>query len=81
MFSGLTLRDNMTDILSRLLRIPVAGKPITIFDISVIPSEIVDVVVSLLCRLVFDFCLWSDRSEFDPDPPGLRRGASLHPCR
>jgi DNA helicase HerA-like ATPase len=66
MFSGLSLRDNMPDILSRLLRIPVAGKPITIFDISVIPSEIVDVVISLLCRLVFDFCLWSDRDESIP---------------
>ena len=60
MFGGLTLRDNMADILSRLLRIPVAGMPITIFDISVVPSEIVDVVVSLLCRLVFDFALWSE---------------------
>lgn len=66
MFSGLTLRDNMPDLLLRLLRIPVDGKPITIFDISVIPSEIVDVVVALLCRLIFDFCLWSDRAESIP---------------
>ena len=55
-----TLRDNMAEILSRILRIPVAGKPITIFDISAVPSEIVEVVVSLLCRLVFDFALWSE---------------------
>jgi DNA helicase HerA-like ATPase len=66
MFSGLTLRDNMTEILSRILRIPVEGKPITIFDISLVPSEIVDVVVSLLCRLVFDFALWSDHEEAIP---------------
>src|SRR6202008_2127536 len=34
--------------------------PVPIFDIAVVPSEIVDVVVSLLCRLVFDFALWSE---------------------
>jgi DNA helicase HerA-like ATPase len=66
MFSGLTVRDNMADILSRILRIPVEGKPITIFDISVVPSEVVEVVVSLLCRLVFDFALWSDHEESIP---------------
>ncbi len=64
MFSGLMVRDTMAEILSRLLRIPVAGKPITIIDLSAVPSEIVDVVVSVLCRMIFDFALWSfkDRS-------------------
>ncbi len=59
MFGGITMaRDNMREILSRILRIPVAGKPITIVDLSAVPSEITNVVVSLLCRLVFDFALW-----------------------
>ncbi len=58
---GLTVRDNLAQIVSRLLRIPVEGKPVTILDVSAIPSEIMNVVVSLLCRLVFDFALWSDR--------------------
>ena len=66
MFEGLAVRDNMGEILSRILRIPVAGKPITILDISAVPSEIVNVVVSLLCRLIFDFALWSDRDEAIP---------------
>jgi DNA helicase HerA-like ATPase len=66
MFESLTVRDNMGEILSRILRIPVAGKPITILDISAVPSEIVNVVVSLLCRLIFDFALWSDRDEAIP---------------
>jgi DNA helicase HerA-like ATPase len=30
------------------------------------PSEIVNVVVSLLCRLIFDFALWSDRTKAVP---------------
>ena len=59
MFSGLVVKDDMVDIVSRILRIPVAGKPITILDLSGVPSEIVDIVVSVMCRLIFDFCLWT----------------------
>jgi DNA helicase HerA-like ATPase len=66
MFEGLTVRDNMSDIISRILRIPVDGKPITILDISAVPSEIVNVVVSLLCRVIFDFSLHSEREEAIP---------------
>jgi DNA helicase HerA-like ATPase len=66
MFSSFSVRDNMRQILSRILRIPVEGKPITIIDISGVPSEIVDVVVSVLCRLIFEFALWSDRERAPP---------------
>jgi DNA helicase HerA-like ATPase len=66
MFEGLTVRDNMAELIGRILRIPVEGKPITILDISAVPSEIVNVVVSLLCRIIFDFALWSDRDEAIP---------------
>ena len=66
MFSGLSVRDNMAEILSRVLRIPVEGKPITIVGLSAVPSEIVNVLVSLLCRLIFDFAVWNDRGETVP---------------
>ena len=66
MFASLTVRDNMRQILAQLLRIPVAGKPITIIDISGVPSEIVDVVVSVLFRLVFELAVWSDRGAGPP---------------
>ncbi len=66
MFSSFSVRDNMRQILSRILRIPVEGKPLTIIDISGVPSEIVDVVVSVLCRLIFEFALWSDRDRAPP---------------
>ena len=59
MFAGLAVKDSMAEVLSRLLRIPVEGRPITILQLSGVPSEIVDVVVSLLCRMVFDFAMWS----------------------
>ena len=39
MFESLTVRDNMRQILAQLLRIPAGGKPITIIDISGVPSE------------------------------------------
>lgn len=62
MFPGLTVRDNMAQVLSTLFRIPVAHKPITIIDLSSVPSEILNVVVSVLCRMTFDFALWSERA-------------------
>jgi uncharacterized protein len=58
--SRLTLRDELSDILAQLFRIPVNGKPITILDLSGVPSEVLNVVVSVLCRLAFDFALWSE---------------------
>jgi len=58
--SRLTLRDELSEILAQLFRIPVNGKPVTILDLSGIPSEVVNVVVSVLCRLSFDFALWSE---------------------
>ena len=58
--SSLSLRDEMAEILSNLFRIPVNGKPVTILDISAVPSEVLNVVVSLVCRLTFDFAMWSD---------------------
>jgi hypothetical protein len=66
MFSGLSVKDSMPEILSRLLRVPVGGKPLTIFDLSGVPSEVVDVVVSLLCRTLFDFAVWSERDAAVP---------------
>jgi DNA helicase HerA-like ATPase len=56
----MTLRDELCDILARLFRIPVAGKPITILDLEGVPSEVVNVIVSVLCRLAFDFAVWSE---------------------
>ena len=66
MFASLAVRDNMRQILAQLLRIPVEGKPITIIDISGVPAEIVDVVVSVLFRLVFELAVWSDRGAAPP---------------
>ena len=46
MFGSLTVYDSMAQILSRIFRVPVNGKPITILELTGLPTEIVNVVVS-----------------------------------
>ncbi|MEQ1578252.1 MAG: DUF87 domain-containing protein [Hyphomicrobium sp.] len=60
MFGSLTVVDGMAQVLSRIFRVPVNGRPITILELTGIPTEIVNVVVSVLCRMTFDFALWSE---------------------
>ena len=60
MFGSVTIYDNMAQILGRIFRVPVNDKPITILELTGLPSEIVNVVVSVLCRMTFDFALWSE---------------------
>jgi hypothetical protein len=38
----------------------VNGKPITILELTGLPPEVVNVVVSVLCRMAFDFALWGE---------------------
>lgn len=60
MFGSRTVYDGMAQVLGRLFRVPVNSKPITILELTGIPSEVVNVVVSVLCRMTFDFALWSE---------------------
>ena len=59
MFGNLTVRDNLAEVLKRLFRIPVAGRPITVLQMVGLPAEILNVVVSVLARLAFDLAMWS----------------------
>lgn len=52
--------DTMAEILGNLFRLPTDGKPMTIMQLAGFPAEVVDSVVSVLCRMAFDFGLWSD---------------------
>lgn len=60
MFGSLTVFDGMTQVLGRIFRVPVNEKPITILELTGLPTEIINVVVSVLCRMTFDFALWSE---------------------
>ncbi|WP_022722132.1 ATP-binding protein [Rhodopseudomonas sp. B29] len=52
--------DTMAEVISHLFRLPAGGKPMTIMQLAGFPAEVVDSVVSVLCRMAFDFGLWSD---------------------
>ena len=59
MFSGMLVSDSMPSLLAKLFRLPSNGKPISIVDVSGVPSEVTSVVVSVLARMVFDYAIWS----------------------
>jgi hypothetical protein len=59
MFSGMLVSDSMGSFVARLFRLPANGRPISIVDVSGVPSEITSVVVSVLARMVFDYAIWS----------------------
>jgi DNA helicase HerA-like ATPase len=52
--------DTMAETLRHLFRWRIDGKPMTVMQLAGIPSEVVDAVVSVLCRMAFDFGLWSN---------------------
>ncbi|HEV2595729.1 MAG TPA: DUF87 domain-containing protein [Sphingomicrobium sp.] len=59
MFSGMLVSDSMGSFIARLFRLPSQGRPISIVDVSGVPSEVTSVVVSVLARMVFDYAIWS----------------------
>ena len=59
MFSGMLVGDTMAEFISRVFRLPADGRPISIIDVSGVPSDITSTVVAVLSRLVFDYAIWS----------------------
>ncbi|HFC05031.1 MAG TPA: DUF87 domain-containing protein [Rhizobiales bacterium] len=59
MFSQRTVEDNMIAVIGNIFRIPLNNKPITAFQLTGLPSEVVNSVVSVLCRMAFDLAVWS----------------------
>jgi len=52
--------DTMSEILTYLFRLEPSGQPMTVLQVAGLPVEVVEAVASVLCRLAFDFGLWSD---------------------
>src|SRR6476660_7273052 len=52
--------DTMAEVIGHLFRLPANGRPMTIMQLAGFPVEVGDSVVSVLCRMAFDFGLWSD---------------------
>ncbi|GAB5462013.1 MAG: ATP-binding protein [Hoeflea alexandrii] len=59
MFSSNTIHDTILTTISHIFRIPGEGKPVTTFQLAGIPSEVVNSVASILCRMAFEIALWS----------------------
>jgi DNA helicase HerA-like ATPase len=66
MFSGMLVADRMSQFLSRVFRLGSDAPPISIVDLSGIPSDIVSVVVSMLSRMLFDYAIWAREHERRP---------------
>ena len=59
MFSGMLVADSMAEFVAKVFRLPSNGKPISIVDVSGVPSDITAVVVAVLSRMIFDYAIWS----------------------
>ena len=60
MFSNNTITDTILDTVAQIFRIPGDGRPICTFQLAGIPSEVVNSVASVLCRMAFELALWSE---------------------
>ncbi len=60
MFSSNTITDTIQDTIAKIFRIPGEGKPIATFELAGIPSEVVNSVASVLCRMAFEIGLWGN---------------------
>jgi len=52
--------DVMGELISKLFGLETGHQPITIMQLAGLPTEVVDAVVCVLCRLAFEFGIWSD---------------------
>jgi len=56
--TGVVVRDNLSAVLGRIFRVPANGRPICILDLAGAPSEVLNVIVAVLCRMAFDLAFW-----------------------
>jgi len=59
MFSNNTISDTIMETIAHIFRIPGDHRPISTFQLAGIPSEVVNSVASVLCRMAFELALWS----------------------
>ena len=76
---GSEANDTMVDILCQLLRLKDDERPMAIVQLAGFPAETMEVIVSVLFRLAFEFGVWSDGCSSAADR--LRGSAQLRQCR
>lgn len=57
---------SMEEFLARIFRLPAMGRPLSIIDLSGMPSEIIHTVVGLIARITLDFAIWSRDESMQP---------------
>jgi DNA helicase HerA-like ATPase len=57
MFASRLIEDNIHETIGKIFRVPQEGRPITCFELSGLPSEVVNSVCSVMARLAFDLAL------------------------
>jgi uncharacterized protein len=60
MFSNSTINDTILETVAEIFRIPGNDRPISTFQLAGVPSEVVNSVASVLCRMAFELALWSN---------------------
>lgn len=60
MFAGAIVPEAMQQAISHIFRIPQNGRPICAFQLAGLPSEVVNSVASVLCRMAFDLAVSSN---------------------
>ena len=61
MFEGVNVGgDAMADIIAKLFRLDGGPRTMTVLQVAGFPPEATEALVSVLCRLAFDFGLWSE---------------------
>jgi DNA helicase HerA-like ATPase len=64
MFARANMMETMAPVLSQMFRLPHHGRPITVFQLGGLPSEVVDAVASVLARLSFDLA-WASQGTYE----------------
>lgn len=64
--SDSSTEDSLSEIICQYFRIPALSKPLSIICLSGVSADVVDIVVSLLCRIMLEFAIWSPRPVRQP---------------
>ena len=58
--------ESIEQTISDILRLPTDGQPFSVLDLTGVPTEIINVVVASIARMVLDFAIWAPREEKPP---------------
>jgi uncharacterized protein len=62
MFGKTAIEDNIQQVISKIYRIPHENRPITVFQLAGLPSDVVNAVASVLSRMAFEVAMLSGGS-------------------